>query len=105
MLRRSRSYWFTIPRIALLAASFMHENPLVFRSVQQGLSSAGTWRTSDQDGPYNISLLSVQANEVAGAAAARGSYTDRDIINFLVNVECLEGLFDTWGMFLSGSWI
>ena len=71
-----------------------------FGSVKRRSSPAGTWRTSDQDGPYNISLLSVQANEVAGGAAARGNYTDMDLINFLVNVECLEGLFDTWGICL-----
>lgn len=27
------------------------------------------------------------------------NYTDRDIVNFLGNVECLEGLFDTYGAF------
>ena len=25
-----------------------------------------------------------------------------DIVDFLVNVECLEGLFDTWGVFGQG---
>ena len=35
----------------------------------------------------------------AGGIAARGNYSDMDIINFLTNVECLEGLFDTYGAF------
>jgi len=30
------------------------------------------------------------------------NYTDIDIIRFLTNVECLEGLFDTWGTFGHG---
>lgn len=34
--------------------------------------------------------------------AARGNYTDKDIVDFLVNVECLEGQFDTWGAFGRG---
>jgi len=35
----------------------------------------------------------------AGGIAAKQNYTDADIINFLTNVECLEGQFDTWGAF------
>ena len=38
----------------------------------------------------------------AAAIAARGNYTDMDILEFLTNVECLEGLFDTWGTFGRG---
>ena len=38
---------------------------------------------------------------VAGIAAKQ-AYTDKDIIDFLTNVECLEGLFDTWGTFGRG---
>lgn len=34
-----------------------------------------------------------------GGIAAKQNYTDADIINFLTNVECLEGQFDTWGAF------
>ena len=30
------------------------------------------------------------------------NYTDKDIVRFLTNVECLEGLFDTWGVFGHG---
>ena len=36
------------------------------------------------------------------AIAAKQAYTDKDIIDFLTNVECLEGLFDTWGTFGRG---
>ena len=36
---------------------------------------------------------------LADGIAARGNYTDMDIINFLTNVECLEGMFDTYGAF------
>ena len=35
----------------------------------------------------------------AAAIAAKQNYTDHDIVNFLTNVECLEGQFDTWGAF------
>ena len=38
----------------------------------------------------------------AAGVAAKQSYTDKDIIDFLTNVECLEGLFDTWGTFGQG---
>jgi hypothetical protein len=44
----------------------------------------------------------LQANECQAGAAARGykgGISDKDIVDFLVNVECLEGLFDTWGVF------
>lgn len=56
-------------------------------------------RTSDRDGPYNITLLSTQYNEVKAGIAAKQNYTDLDILHFLTNVECLEGQFDTWGTF------
>ena len=36
------------------------------------------------------------------AQAFRNGFTDRDIIDFLVNVECLEGQFDTYGAFGHG---
>lgn len=67
-----------------------------------GLSPLGNLRTTDRDGPYNISLLDVQIAEVQAGAHARANYTDQDIIDFLVNVECLEGEFDTWGTFGRG---
>jgi hypothetical protein len=38
----------------------------------------------------------------AAAIAFRGNYTDMDYIDFATNVECLEGLFDTWGTFGRG---
>lgn len=68
----------------------------------QGVGPLGGFRTTDAGGPYNISLLSTQANEVAAGGAARGSFTDKDIVDFLTNVECLEGQFDTWGAFGHG---
>jgi hypothetical protein len=42
-----------------------------------------------------------RARRTAGIAA-KMNYTDIDIIRFLTNVECLEGLFDTWGTFGHG---
>lgn len=36
---------------------------------------------------------------VAAGIAAKQNYTDADIVNFLTNVECLEGQFDTFGAF------
>lgn len=68
----------------------------------QGLLPLGNLRTSDYGGPYDLSLLDQQANEVKAGIAAKGDYTDKDLIDFLVNVECLEGLFDTWGVFGRG---
>lgn len=65
----------------------------------QGLLPGGNIRTVDFAGPYNLSLLSTQANEIQAGMAAKGNYTDKDIIDFLVNVECLEGQFDTYGAF------
>ncbi|KAK9837750.1 hypothetical protein WJX74_004245 [Apatococcus lobatus] len=62
----------------------------------------GNLLTSDQAGPYNISLLPVQYNEIRAALAQRMSYTDLDIVHFLTNVECLEGQFDTYGTFGRG---
>ena len=38
----------------------------------------------------------------AAGIAAKQDYTDMDIINFLTNVECLEGQFDTYGTFGTG---
>jgi hypothetical protein len=68
----------------------------------QGLLPSGNLRTSDEDGPYDISLLSTQAHEVRAAQAFRNGFTDRDIVDFLVNVECLEGQFDMYGAFGHG---
>ncbi|KAL3146076.1 hypothetical protein ABBQ38_015425 [Trebouxia sp. C0009 RCD-2024] len=65
----------------------------------QGLLPSGNLRTSDFDGPYNISLLSTQYNEIKAGIAAKQNYSDMDIVHFLTNVECLEGQFDTWGTF------
>ncbi|KAK9839731.1 hypothetical protein WJX84_008142 [Apatococcus fuscideae] len=62
----------------------------------------GNLLTSDQAGPYNISLLPTQYNEIRASLAQRLAFTDLDIIHFLTNVECLEGLFDTWGTFGRG---
>ena len=49
----------------------------------QGVGPLGGFRTADAGGPYNLSLLSQQANEVAQGAAARQSFTDADLIDFL----------------------
>ncbi|KAK9840164.1 hypothetical protein WJX74_004488 [Apatococcus lobatus] len=59
----------------------------------------GNIRTSDAGGPYNVSLLQVQVNEVKAAIAARGPATDKDVVNFALNQECFEGRFDTYGAF------
>jgi hypothetical protein len=52
--------------------------------------------------PHHDAFRALQAKEVEGGAAARsykGGISDKDIVDFLVNVECLEGQFDTWGVF------
>ncbi|BDA43080.1 Desiccation-related protein PCC13-62 [Coccomyxa sp. Obi] len=68
-------------------------------SPNAGLHRPGNLRTMDNAGPYNISLLTVQDNEIKGGLAAKQNFTDKDIVEFLTNVECLEGLLDTWGAF------
>lgn len=55
--------------------------------VPNVLVTAGNLRTSDFGGPYNLSLLSVQEAEVKSGIAARGNFSDADIVNFLTNVE------------------
>ena len=66
----------------------------------------GNLRTSDMRGPnggtYNLSLLSTQEAGIQAAVAFKGNYSDLDIVHFLTNVECLEGLFDTYGAFGRG---
>ncbi|KAK9862594.1 hypothetical protein WJX84_000232 [Apatococcus fuscideae] len=62
-----------------------------------GLAPLGNLLTSDKGGPYNLTLLPVQQNEVRAGIAARQTYTDKDIIDFLTVVECLEGRFDSMG--------
>jgi hypothetical protein len=51
--------------IALLALTFIGSSVAQPFSTGQGVGPLGTFRTTDRDGPYNISLLSTQANEVA----------------------------------------
>lgn len=85
--------------LALCLVGFTAAQPFL---PGQGVGPLGTFRTTDAGGPYNVSLLSTQANEVAVGGAARGNFTDKDIVDFLTNVECLEGQFDTWGAFGHG---
>ncbi len=37
----------------------------------QGVLPLGNWRTSDRDGPYNLTLMPVQAREIEGVFASR----------------------------------
>lgn len=73
--------------------------------VEYGLLGLGDLTTEDQAGPYNIPL--VQAFEVEAAIAAKtgapaGPFTDRDVLNFLANTECLEATFNTYAAFGAG---
>ncbi|KAK9841033.1 hypothetical protein WJX81_006662 [Elliptochloris bilobata] len=65
----------------------------------QGFLPLGNLLTSDFGGPYNLSLLSTQENEVKAAIAFKANYTDKDLVRFLTNVECLEAQFDFFGAF------
>ena len=47
-----------------------------FQCFESPTVCAGNLLTSDQAGPYNISLLPVQYNEIRAALAQRQSYTD-----------------------------
>lgn len=49
-----------------------------------------------------LSLNGPVCTALLGGIAARANFTDKDIVDFLVNVECLEGSFDTWGTFGHG---
>jgi hypothetical protein len=51
--------------IALLALAFIGSAVAQPFVTGQGVGPLGTFRTTDRDGPYNITLLSTQANEVA----------------------------------------
>lgn len=90
-----RATWL-VATAALLAAAGVNGQGF---ETGQGLLPSGNLRTSDAAGPYDIHLLDVQSHEIRAAQAARNGFSDRDIIDFLVNVECLEGQFDTWGAF------
>jgi len=48
------------------------------------------------------SALTHGAAPCAAAIAAKKNFTDIDLIRFATNVECLEGQFDTWGVFGHG---
>jgi hypothetical protein len=89
---------FALAAIVLLAASAAAQ-PF---QPGTGFAPLGNLRTQDKAGPYNLTLLTVQANEIRAGGAARMNFTDKDIVRFLTNVECLEGLFDTWGVFGQG---
>eukprot|EP00878_Enallax_costatus_P000877 GHUV01001004.1.p1 GENE.GHUV01001004.1~~GHUV01001004.1.p1 ORF type:complete len:475 (+),score=107.17 GHUV01001004.1:451-1875(+) len=87
--------------LALLAVHVSSEG----LPVQFGLLGLGDLTTSDQAGPYNIPL--VQAFEVEAALAAKtggplGPFTDRDVLNFLANTECLEATFNSFAAFGAG---
>ncbi|KAK9804578.1 hypothetical protein WJX73_002013 [Symbiochloris irregularis] len=63
-----------------------------------GLLPTGNLRSVDGGGPYDFSKLNTSAAHVKAGQAARQNYTDKDIIDFLCNVECVEGRFDTMGV-------
>ena len=48
---------------------------------------AGNLRSEDDAGPYNVTLLPIQVNEIRGSIPAKNNYTDQDIVDFLVNLE------------------
>ncbi|KAK9812048.1 hypothetical protein WJX73_001087 [Symbiochloris irregularis] len=85
--------------LALVALSLLATAAAQPFAVGSGFAPLGNLRTVDSGGPYNLSLLGTQINEIKAGGAAKQDFTDRDIVDFLTNVECLEGLFDTWGTF------
>ena len=58
--------------------------------------------TDSSSAPHDHEAAHPCLCRVAAGIAARANYTDRDFVDFLVNVECLEGQFDTWGTFGHG---
>ena len=57
------------------------------------------WLQCSQPGHRDVNIIAQAVMHLVGGIAARGNYSDMDIINFLTNVECLEGMFDTYGAF------
>ncbi|CAK0733964.1 hypothetical protein CVIRNUC_000362 [Coccomyxa viridis] len=80
--------------LCLMALAAVHAAAQPFMPGQ-GLLPLGSPRTSDFDGPYNLTLLDIPTAQIEAGMAAKMNFTDKDVIDFLVNVECLEGLFDT----------
>ncbi|KAK9834043.1 hypothetical protein WJX81_005369 [Elliptochloris bilobata] len=74
----------------------LHAGPI---APGQGFLPLGNLLTSDFVGPYNLSLLSTQENEVKATIAFKANYTDADLVRSLTNVECLEAAFDLYGAF------
>lgn len=63
-----------------------------------GLAPTGNLRSAGKVGEYRLDDLNTSAAHIKAGLAARKDFTDKDIIDFLANVECTEGRFDTMGV-------
>jgi len=82
---------------AVFTALLIHAVSVSGNASQFGLLPLGDLTTSDQGGPYNVpqELAAV----VQATIAAKRDYTDKDILDFLTNTECLESIFNTYAAF------
>lgn len=85
----------------MLAATMAMTAPMAYAAPFEtgtGLAPAGNLRTAGKDKQYRLDDLNTSAAHIRAGAAARKDYTDKDIIDFLCNTECIEGRFDTMGV-------
>ncbi|KAL0047027.1 hypothetical protein WJX82_004476 [Trebouxia sp. C0006] len=85
---------------ALLAATIAVTSPMAYAApfdTDTGLAPLGNLRSADK-GSYQLDKLNTSTAHIKAGLAARKDYTDKDIIDFLCNTECVEGRFDTMGV-------
>jgi hypothetical protein len=91
--------------LAVVLGCLAVANAQPFKAASSGSNTVlplGNALTNDGSGPFNLTLLPTETAEVLAAIAQRGTITDRAIIEFLTNTECLEATFDTYGVFGRG---
>ncbi|KAL3145143.1 hypothetical protein ABBQ38_001746 [Trebouxia sp. C0009 RCD-2024] len=85
---------------AMLAATMTLTTPLAYAApfdTGTGMAPTGNLRSSDGSA-YKLDKLGIPATHVRAGIGARKDYTDKDIVDFLCNTECIEGRFDTMGV-------
>lgn len=85
----------------VLAATIAFTSPTAYAAPFEtgtGLAPLGNLRSAGKDGQYRLDDLNSSAADIKAGLAARKDYTDKDIVDFLCNTECVEGRFDTMGV-------
>ncbi|KAK9838781.1 hypothetical protein WJX74_003291 [Apatococcus lobatus] len=86
---------------AVLAATIAITTPMAYAApfdTGTNLAPLGNLRSADKGTKYELEALNTEAAHIKAGIAARKDYTDKDIVDFLCNTECLEGRFDTMGV-------